>query len=181
MKGRCFLDELILIPEDVPIDAMHQVFLGCAKSVILALVGSLSKRNLREVEKRLCYIKSPRNRHGKSKPLSEISYWKARDFKFFLFYYGGFCLREFVREDLLISFEKLALSMRLLSLQNIDPAHIDEAEKFLCDFLSNFVQLYGTDSQTFNFHSLRHLCKFVEKVPSGGIQRLFSNPPITFS
>ena len=46
IKGRCFLDDLIDIPGDVPIDAMHQVHLGCAKSIISALVISLSKHDL---------------------------------------------------------------------------------------------------------------------------------------
>ena len=163
IKGRCFLDKFIKIPEDVPIDAMHQVFLGCGKSISTALISSLSKRDLAVVEKRLGNIQSPRNSHGKPKPLSELSFWKARDFKFFLFHYGIYCLRDFVREDLLQSFGQLSIAMRLLSMQEINERHIFEAEQLLGAFGKNFAQLYGSDSQSFNFHSLRHLCDQVRR------------------
>ena len=37
VRGRCFLDEIIETPYDVPFDAMHQVFLGCAEEFREAL------------------------------------------------------------------------------------------------------------------------------------------------
>ena len=48
-------------------------------------------------------------------------------------------------------------------MQIIAAEHVDEAEKILGDFLDKFVELYGRDSQTFNFHSLRHLCDQVRR------------------
>ena len=142
---------------------MHQIFLGCAKSIICALVGSLPKRELPLAEQRLKNIKTPRVLCGKPKPLSELSYWKARDFKFFLFHYGSFCLNESVNENLYRSFNQLSVSLRLLSMTVCSETHIREAEKLLDDFLSSFVELYGKDSQSFNFHSLRHINQQVRR------------------
>ena len=157
IKGRCFLDEIIEIPHDVPFDAMHQVFLGCAKSITTALVGSLTKRNQLTAEDRLKNIKSPRESHCKPKLLSELMYWKARYFKFFLFHFGSYCLEGLVKDEHHQSFSQLSLSIRLLSMQRITETYIKEAERLLGDFQKNFVKLYGADSQSFNFHSLRHL------------------------
>ena len=157
IKGRCFLDDIIDIPGDVPIDAMHQVHLGCAKSIISALVGSLSKHDLPLAEQRLKNMTSPRNLYCKPKLLSELPYWKARDFKFFLLHYGSFCFEGLVRDHLHRSFNQLSIAIRLLSMRVASETNIKDAEKLLFDFLSNFVELYGSDSQSFNFHSLRHL------------------------
>ena len=124
IKGRCFLDEIIQIPIDVPIDAMHQVFLGCGKSIIRALVGSLTKKEISVVEDRIKNIKCPRSFNCKPKSISELMYWKARDFKFFLFHFGSFCLEGLVKEDFQRSFSHLSLSIRLLSLKMIEESHI---------------------------------------------------------
>ena len=50
IKGRCFLDKFIRIPDDILIDAMHLVILGCAKLFITALVTSTHKRNVALIE-----------------------------------------------------------------------------------------------------------------------------------
>ena len=157
IKGRCFLDEIIQIPFDVPIDAMHQVFLGCAKSIIVALVGSLSKHNSVIAEDRLRNCRSPRYLNVKAKPLSELLFWKARDFKCFLFHYGSFCLEGLIQYEFHLSFNQLSYVIRLLSMRKCVESHLAEATKLTCDFLANFVELYGRDSQSFNFHTLRHL------------------------
>ena len=44
----CFLDEIIQTPIQVPIDAKHQVFLGCGKSMTTALVGFLTNISVGE-------------------------------------------------------------------------------------------------------------------------------------
>ena len=78
IKRRCFPDDLIDIPGDVPFDAEHQVHLGCAKSKFSALVGSLSKHDFPVAKQRLKNMTSPRNLYCKPKLLSELPFWKAR-------------------------------------------------------------------------------------------------------
>ena len=163
IKGRCFLDELISIPDDVPIDAMHQVFLGCAKSIITALLASTAKRNIPSMEKRLKDVKAPRCAHGRPKLLSEMLFWKARDFKLFLFHFGSYCLKDFVEDKYHQSFNQLSVAIRLLSLKEVSTENINEAENLIEMFQLDFVNLYGKDSQSFNFHSLRHLCDQVSR------------------
>ena len=141
IKGRCFLDELIRIPDDVPVDAMHQVFLGCAKSIITALVTSIPKRNVAPFEKRLKGIKTPRSVHGRHKAVSEIMHWKARDFELFLFLFGSYCLQDFVEEPYHQSFNQFSVAMRLLSMEHVTEANIEEADRLIRQFQRNFVDL----------------------------------------
>ena len=49
--------------------------------------------------------------------------------------------------------------MRLLSEQTATEAHIKSADELITLFFINFVELYGVDSQSFNFHTMRHLCE----------------------
>ena len=163
VKGRCFLDELISLPDDVPIDAMHQVHLGCAKSIITALISSVQKRTAATIDERLKKIKTPRSTCGRTKLLSEIAFWKARDFKFFLFHFGTFCLADFIDDQYLQSFNQLSVAIRLLSMKEVTGDNIKEAERLIGDFQGSFVKLYGKESQSFNIHSLRHLCDQVRR------------------
>ena len=134
---------------------MHQVFLGCAKSVIVALVGSIAKRDYSAAEERLSNMKSPREACAISKPLAELAFWKGKEFKFFLFPYSSFCLQGAVRPDLHLSSAKLSISIRLLSMRNPCETDIRDAEIFQREFLSDFLEVYLKDSQSFNFHALR--------------------------
>ena len=120
IKGRWFIDELFSIRDDVPIDAMHQVFLGCAKSIITALLASTAKRNTTSMGKRLKGVKAPRCAQGRPKLLSEILFWKARDFKLFLFYFGSYCLKDFVQEKYHQSCNQLSVAKRLLFLKGFN-------------------------------------------------------------
>ena len=163
IKGHCFLSEIISIPDDVPIDAMHQVFLGCAKSIITALIASTAKRNIVSMEKRLQGVKAPRCAHGRPKLLSEITHWKARDFKRFLFHFGSYCLKDFVEDKYHQSVNQLSVAIRLLSLENVSTENINEAQDLIDNFQLDFVKLYGKDSQSFISHSLRHLCDQVRR------------------
>ena len=141
-KGRCFLDDLIDIPGDVPIDAMRQVHIGCAKSIISALVGSLSKHDFQVAEQRLKNMTSPGNLYCKPKLLSELPFWKPREFNFFVFHHGSFCFEGLVRDDLDCSFNQFSMiAIRLLSMRVSSDTDIKNAEKLLFDFLNNFVEL----------------------------------------
>ena len=51
----------------------------------------------------------------------------------------------------------LCLAIRLLSNPKIKQYDIDEADVLIQQFFENFVDLYGEDSQSFNFHTMRHL------------------------
>lgn len=163
IKGRCFLTGLIKIPDDVPIDAMHQVFLGAGKLLICSLVRQLSKKNELLLGDRLKAMKCPRLSYGDTKPISEISYWKARDFKFFLFHYGMSGFDGLISSEFGRSFNVFSTAMRLLSMKTVSAQHISDAEQLIAEFYHSFLRLYGVESQSYNFHSIKHLCDQVRK------------------
>ena len=107
IREQCFLNGILEIPDDVPIDAMHQ-FLGCAESLICGLMTAVAKGDARVLSEHLSGVKSPTGFLGKPKQLNEIKYWKARDFKFFLLHYGSFCLQDLVGMNRNDSFNKLS-------------------------------------------------------------------------
>ena len=69
------------------------------------------------------------------------------------------------------SFCKLSFAVRLLSDKDIHSSDLRHADNLIELFFQNFVHLYGEESQSFNFHTMRHL---VEQVKRNGPLFLFS-------
>ena len=69
------------------------------------------------------------------------------------------------------SFCLLSVAVRLVSDIIIDDTKIECAENLIHDFFQNFVELYDEKSQSFNFHTMRHLG---EQVRRNGPLWLFS-------
>ena len=61
------------------------------------------------------------------------------------------------------SFMRLSVAVRLLSEKNLDDNVIYYAEKQLKEFFNQFTSVFGRESQSFNFHALRHLANQVKK------------------
>ena len=166
------LNKLMSLPWDCPIDPMHQIFLGTGK-VLSKLIVSLAKGSVFEAaEKQLKLVKIPFDIKHRVKSISEINYWKAYDFKLFFFHIGPLVFRNLpIGRSYFESFCLLVVSVRLLSNINVEEIEICEAERLIKLFFDNFVDLYGQDSQSFNFHTMRHLC---EQVRRNGPLWLFS-------
>ena len=166
------LNKLMSLPWDCPIDPMHQIFLGTGK-VLSKLIVSLAKGSVFEAaEKVLKLVKIPFDIKHRVKSISEINYWKAYDFKLFFFHIGPLVFRNLpIARSYFESFCLLVVSVRLLSNINVEEIEICEAERLIKLFFDNFVDLYGQDSQSFNFHTMRHLC---EQVRRNGPLWLFS-------
>ena len=69
------------------------------------------------------------------------------------------------------SFCRLSIAVRLLSDAFYTEESLEKLEALIKLFFSNFVELYGEDAQSFNFHTMRHL---VEQVKRNGPLWLFS-------
>ena len=67
------------------------------------------------------------------------------------------------RRGIYESFCKLSMAIRLLSDKNVDEQKIEQAESLINLFFENFVELYGIESQSFNFHTMRHLAEQVRR------------------
>ena len=62
------------------------------------------------------------------------------------------------------SFHQTSLAVSSLSLRDVKVTHVEVASKLIKAFFVNFVRLYREQLQTYNFHSLRHLCDQVTRV-----------------
>ena len=75
-------------PWDCPVDPMHQIFLGTGK-LLSKLIASLAKGSLfQTAEKLLRLVKVLFDIKHRMKSLSEMSFWKAYDFKLPFFHIG---------------------------------------------------------------------------------------------
>ena len=157
VKGKSPLHQFFPIPWFVPIDPMHQVFLGCEKILTKALVSKLKSSKI-DVSSDLCNCMVPYESLHKANSLHEIKLWKAADFKLFFFHFGPLLIRKLkFFQPLAESFCRLSLAIRLLSEKEINEAKISYAELQIKKFFDSFLFLFGNESQSFNFHSLRHL------------------------
>ena len=158
------LGKIIILPWNCPIDPMHQIFLGTGKTLSKLIVSLVKGRWVEKAANFLTKINVPFDMQHRTKSLSDIQFWKAFDYKMFFFHIAPLVFNYIaIGDSYFESFIRLCLATRLLS--KVDTRHEDicEAEKLIKLFFDNFVDLYGPDSQSFNFHTMRHLCEQVKR------------------
>ena len=172
VKSRSPLNTFFSMPSSVPIDPMHQVFLGAAKILSKALVAKMNSFKV-EIDVYLKNCMVPFESLNKAKSIKEIKLWKAADYKLFFFHLAPLILLSCgPSESLLVEcFCRLSIAVKLLSEYQVSQYTIDYAEKQINIFFDHFVALFGVNSQSFSFHSLRHLAM---QVRTHGPRWLFS-------
>ena len=73
------------IPWNVPVDPMHQVFLGAAKLLTAALISKIKSKLV--FDRSLLKIMVPYDNLHKPKSVTELSFWKGGDYKFCFFFF----------------------------------------------------------------------------------------------
>lgn len=154
----------------VPLDYMHLVCLGVMKKLLMFWIKgdlehrfseeALSKIN-QDIEdyKKCAIIEFAR----KPRPLTDIEYWKATEFRQFLLYYGPYLIEPYLQKQLYINFLALHVAIRILSSPNLCYEHNDYAKKLLKYFIENFSEFYGKKYISHNIHNLIHLSADVLK------------------
>ena len=87
VKGPSVLNDLLVIPDNVAIDYMHQTLEG----VINTLIGIYMKKRMLNIEcvesmRKDLFVPNCFRRRARS--LNLVSFWKATEYKFFLLYSG---------------------------------------------------------------------------------------------
>ena len=85
IKDNSPFNEIFIFPDDAPIDAMHQVFLGTGK-VLTKMIDSVIKKeelNLFRLKLKNCSV--PLDFQHRPKNIEDMHHWKAADFKLFFF------------------------------------------------------------------------------------------------
>lgn len=148
------------------IDYMHCVCLGVVKKMINSWIQGkfynvrLKARDITLLSDYLTNLCTalPDEFNRKPSKITEISYWKATQFRTFLLYLGPIVLKEFMDIAVYEHFLLLQSAMSiLLSKRHLNMLGCDLAEKFLCIFVKHSKHLYGLDFLVHNVHSLIHI------------------------
>ena len=158
VKSSTPLNRITKLPWNCPINPMHQIFLGTSK-VLSKLMISLAKGPIMQrVETLLSREKVPFEIQHRTKSLSDLQFWKAFDFKLFFFHVAPLVFADMpLNKAYFQSFVLLCSAIRLLSQIEVSQEKILEAEKLVKYFFEDFTILFGSDSQSFNFHNMRHI------------------------
>ena len=87
----------------------------------------------------------------------EVEYWKATEFRQFLFYLGPIYLKQLLSKDLYRHFLLFSCGITILASPELHLTLNDMAGEFLRKFVKSASKHYGSEIVTYNMHSLIHL------------------------
>ena len=159
------LHKFLRVPWDFPIDPMHQVCAGTGKVLTKCLLSLVKNCDKQHLENLISLCKVPLQIKHRPKKTEHIKFWKTWDFKLFFFHLAPLVFFKFPLTERIYysSFCKLSIAVRLLSNRELKEQNIEDAEELINLFFEDFVQLYGEELQTFNFHAMRHLVEQVKR------------------
>ena len=100
----------------------------------------------------------------RAKSLSDVQFWKVFDFKLFFFHIAPLVFNVVsIERSYFQSLVRLCCAIKILSQFEVKQESLLEAESLIELFIESFVEIYGSDSQSFNFHTMRHLCEQVKR------------------
>lgn len=95
--------------------------------------------------------------------LEYLPFFKATEFRLFLYYVCVVFLKDSVNDYIYRHWLLLHCSVRLLSDDDLRPENIDQAEKFITEFVRLFPNIYGEENVTYNVHVLLHIAYYVRR------------------
>ena len=145
---------------------MHQVFLGTGKFLCKILIRRIRSREMEFFNIKLGPCLIPNDFLRRPRTTQELNFWKATDYKLLFLHLISLVMQEIstVPVELKKSLWTLSLAIRLLSLKNVEKDDVNEASRLIDSFFDAFKELYGEEMQSYNFHSLRHLCDQVNRI-----------------
>lgn len=160
---------LVNLPIDMvhafPFDYMHVVCLGVVKRLLRYwMEGPLKQQRISanhqlQISNKLLSLRScfPSDFSRKPRPLTDVKFWKATEFRTFLLNTGVIVLKDVVDSKVYNHFLLLHIGIRLLC----DPLNYSEnlvsAHSCLQKFVKKCSKLYGDQMLVSNVHALLHL------------------------
>jgi len=170
VKGPTTLSKLIRIPENIPFDPMHLLYLGINKSFLNAIIKH-KLVNLEIMSSVIERIKVPH--YFRRKPrnfLTEYGLWKAQEHRHFLLYFAPIVLDGVRRmcpteksNHLFRLYYLLSTAIYLLYGEKIQDSDITASEICLREFHLRIIDLFGESIKTITLHALQHLPEQVKK------------------
>lgn len=150
----------------VPLDAMHLVYMGVTKKYFVLLTRSnlvpaskMTKREYEELNKRLLIVREtqPTEFQRRIRSLNHLTKFKSTELRTLLLYAGVVSLRSVVPEHIYQHFLMLSLGIRLLSDAEQFVKNNATAQALLKYFVGFFKNHFGTCLMSYNLHNLLHL------------------------
>lgn len=152
-----------------PPEYMHCVLLGVVK---LFLLTWLNPKNCRKpwyigtksqiLDKRLSEILPPCEITRTPQSVSNISQWKASEFKNFLIYYSLPCLKDLLPSVFYKHWFLLVYAIYVFDSDKITTEAYENATRAIKKFVGKAEMLYGMEIMKFNVHLLLHIPKSVK-------------------
>lgn len=155
---------------NVVIDYMHAVLLGVTRRLLKLWVftrgkcHSLKKQQIGQLSAAIEEISSqmPKEFTRKARSLSDLRRYKATELRQLLLYILPAALQHmFVNNNIYEHLLKLVCAIRILCDPKLCILHNNVAQLLLKSFVNDFSIIYGRHTNSFNLHSLLHLCKDV--------------------
>lgn len=170
IKGLSPLHNYLDLVNCVPTDYMHGVLEGVTKALLVACTSTRNRRkpfsirsHLDAIDKILCLQTPPHEFTRSPRSISsELSYWKASEFRYWLLFYSLPLLVNVLPPLYLHHMSLLVCAMHILLSKDITVEECCAAEEMLLDFYHLLPELYGDESCTMNAHSFTHLPHYVK-------------------
>jgi hypothetical protein len=155
-----------------PIDVMHAVYLGVTRRLLhfycssikgLRLKCKFSALQYQQVNEKIVEFKKffPSEFQRKPRPLSELEFFKATEFRTFLIYLGPIVLKSILHQNFYHHFLLLHFAMYVYSSSKLSQFY-GLAKACIDRFVYQIPELYHPCLISFNFHSLLHIHEFVD-------------------
>jgi len=154
------------------LDFMHQGCLGVTKKMILdfwlegTLTTRLSPSKKRLLSQSLIELQSqiPVDFQRTTRSITDISRWKATEYRLFLLYIGPIVLQQILEKRYYNHFLLLHVACRILNSDNLCLKYNFQAKVYLNNVVMLTKQYYNTQSLVLNIHSLSHLADDVRNM-----------------
>lgn len=165
MEKTPLLDLKIGLVSTFTIDYMHAVCLGVMKKMLVSWISGGLQIRVRHAtvalwSENLLYLRPfiPAEFNRKPRSLSDLSYWKATEFRNFLLYFGPFVLKDNTDISVFEHFLLLHVGITLLvSDMHLSCFGAENAHKILNTFIEHCEYIYGSNFYVYNTHVLCHL------------------------
>ncbi|XP_031328433.1 uncharacterized protein LOC116159566 isoform X1 [Photinus pyralis] len=154
-----------------PTDYMHCVCLGVVRKLLNTWISGdlrvrLSNRTVSELSQRLVSLAKciPVEIKRKPRSLSELSYWKATEFRSFVLYIGPIVLKNKIDIAIYDHFLLLHCAMQiLLCADYIKQFGLSFPRTFLYHFVKHCKRIYTLQFYIYNIHPLLHITDDAER------------------
>ena len=171
VKGTSVLSRSLDVVKCIPVDYMHAVLEGVAKTLTTSWFNSkyhglrfYLKHQMEDIDKMLLRIKPPSEIPRTPRSIMKnLPFWKANEYRAWLLFYSLPILKSFLPSDYIYHLALLVSAIHILLSTDITSQQISQAEELLQLFYELLPSLYPKELCTMNVHSLIHLPAYVRR------------------